>query len=269
MESKKPLPTSPGFLWGALALFGAAVTLTACNSTHETPSDILSIGFSYSKSPYVCADPPFEDTDYDVHRSGLGFEIDVVRAVLEPLGYDFRPVYLPYDELNPALAAGRLDAAATVRPEVASAFYSEEFDAFHNYAITRPDSKPPLEHLEDLARRNVVAWEGAKLDLGPEFAEAVARAASYRELGNQHSQVQLFFEGQVDTLVIDNLIFRFFAKQAGEDPEQFEFHDILAPSTAFKVGFASESLRDDFDQGLAALRKSGEYERIVRSYTDR
>ncbi len=229
---------------------------------------ILRVGFSFSKPPFVLADPPFTDADYDVEGGGLGLEIDIFRTVLEPLGHSFRPVYLDYDALNPELAAGHIDAAATVRPELDDAFYTGMFVSFHNFAITRSSAARPIDRVEDLAGRNVVAWEGAHFDLGEQFAAAVEQAASYRELGNQHGQVQDFLDGSSDVLVIDGLVFRHWARAGGLDPDAFEFHEIFEPITTFRAGFWSDTLRDGFDAGLKELRSSGEYQRIVDSYVD-
>ena len=208
---------------------------------------ILRVGFSFSKPPFVLADPPFTDADYDVRGGGLGLKIDLFRTVLEPLGHTFRPVYLDYDALNPELAAGNIDAAATVRPELDDAFYTGVFVSFHNFAITRSGAAGPIDRVEDLAGRNVVAWEGAHFDLGEPFAAAVERAASYRELGNQHGEVQDFLDGSSDVLVIDGLVFRHWARVGGFDPDAFEFHDIFEPVTTFRAGFRSAALRDGFD----------------------
>lgn len=126
----------------------------------------------------------------------------------------------------------------------------------------------PIDRVEDLAGRNVVAWEGAHFDLGEQFAAAVEQAASYRALGNQHGQVQDFLDGSSDVLVIDGLVFRHWARAGGLDPDAFEFHEIFEPITMFRAGFWSETLRDGFDAGLKELRSSGEYQRIVGSYVD-
>ena len=142
---------------------------------------ILRVGFSFSKPPFVLADPPFTDGDYDVEGGGLGLEIDFFR-------------------------------------------------------------------------------------LGESFAAAVELAASYRELGNQHGQVQDFLDESSDALVIDGLVFRHWARASDFDPDAFEFHDIFEPVTTFHAGFRSETLRDGFEAGLKELRTSGEYERVVGSY---
>jgi len=227
---------------------------------------ILRVGFSFSKPPFVLADPPFTDGDYDVEGGGLGLEIDFFRSVLGSLGLSFRPVYLDYDALNPELAAGNIDAAATVRPELDDAFYTGVFVSFHNFAITRSGAAQPIDRVEDLAGRNIVAWEGAHFDLGESFAAAVELAASYRELGNQHGQVQDFLDESSDVLVIDGLVFRHWARASGFDPGAFELHDIFEPVTTFRAGFRSETLRDDFEAGLKELLTSGEYELVVGSY---
>jgi polar amino acid transport system substrate-binding protein len=43
--------------------------------------------------------------------------------------------------------------------------------------------------------------------------------------------------------------------------------EVFAP-TRYKVGFKSKSIKNDFNEGLAALRKSGRYDEIILKYIE-
>ena len=112
----------------------------------------------------------------------------------------------------------------------------------------------------------IVAWQGATKDLGPAFEKAVSKADLYREIADQGKQVLLFLKGRVDVAVIDGNIFDYWAKVHGESSSTFEYHAIFGDRTSFVVGFVSAEIRDDFNEGLRAIKKSGAYEAIFCKY---
>jgi len=223
-------------------------------------ADGLTVGFAIAKPPFVFAETA---NDTDVVN---GIELDLMREALAVKGHTFVPAFMPYNRLGVDLKAGRIDAAATVRPELPGMHYSQEFVYFHNHAITRAAADIAIAESADLAGKRVVAWQGATKDLGPDFARAVENAALYEEVGNQREQVELFLKGQADVLVIDGNIFKYWARQSGEDNAAFTYHSIFGERTGFVVGFTSAKMRDDFDAGLSALKTSGRYDAIFRHY---
>lgn len=223
-------------------------------------ADDYIFGFSYAKPPYVFAKLP-RDT-----KELRGIELDIVREALAIKGHTFTPKFVSYNRLPEELASKTIDAAATVRPERNDVFYSKEFVYFQNFAITRPDGTNPLKSVHDLAGKRVVAWQGATKDLGESYANATKNFELYREIANQQKQVLLFLKGQVNVIVIDGPIFKHWAKAHGHKPSSFIYHPIFGDKTTFVVGFTSKQLRDDFDDGLAELKKTGEYDRIFNSY---
>jgi len=84
-------------------------------------ADELKVAFSFAKPPYVFAEK-LEDT-YDLR----GIELELMAKSLAFKGHTFTPVYTTYERLNGTLLAKRVNAAATVRPELKEAYYSKEF----------------------------------------------------------------------------------------------------------------------------------------------
>ncbi len=229
-------------------------------------ADPLTVGFSYSKPPYVYATEPFKPSDYDVTGDRPGVEFDIVRAALAARSLTFTPQFMSSDQLNQHLQDGRIDAVATVRPEVPTAFYSDNFVRFRNYAITRKDFGRPIKDIRDLAGTSTVAWQGAHFDLGKDFEAATKTTDLYREFVDQQTQVLGFLKKRANVIVIDNLIFRHWAQTLGSDPDSFVFHDIFPEHTTFVVGFTSERMRDEFNLGLREIKRSGVYADIYRKY---
>jgi len=240
-----------------VVLLGAVFSVLAAQLSHAKN---LVIGFSYAKPPYVFAPSPRQTGD----RRGI--ELEIVEAALAQNGHKFEPYFYSYNQLNDALKSGKVDAIATVRPELDWPFYSDEYVFYHNFAITRAETKPPITGISSLSSRSIVAWEGASKDLGKNYAKAVTRAKTYQEVGDQQQQVLQFLHGRVNTLVIDGMIFRYWANMLGFNPDDYLFHSIFGGKTHFVMGFTSKSLRDDFSAGLRIIQKNGTYDDIYRKY---
>lgn len=239
------------------ALLAAVISVLPRYSAY---AEELVIGFSYAKPPYVFAQSPRQTGD----RRGI--EIEIVEAALAERDHSFEPRFYSYNRLNDALKSGKVDAIATVRPELDWPFYSDEYVFYHNFAITRAETKPEITGIKSLSSRSITAWEGATKDLGPVYAKAVAEASNYQEIGDQQQQVLQFLHGRVNTLVIDGMIFRYWARVLGFNPDDYLFHSIFGGKTRFVMGFTSKSLRDDFNTGLRILEKNGTYDAIYRKY---
>ncbi len=232
----------------------------------------LKVGFSFAKPPFIFAKRPFEKRFYDVNNEGLGLEIDIFKAALTVKGsHTLKPVYMPYDQLTYELNDGKIDAAATVRAELAERFYSEEFVYFHNFAITKSEKNISITGLNDLKGKSIVAWQGAKFDLGKSFENVVKDNPKYIEKADQKIQVGMFLNDRVEVLVIDQNIFKWWQKvltEPDDTPAPVTYHDLFPEKTGFLVGFLSEKIRDDFNEGLAQIKQDGTYDKIISGYVD-
>ncbi|MEQ8807221.1 MAG: transporter substrate-binding domain-containing protein [Rhodospirillales bacterium] len=221
----------------------------------------MTVAFAIAKPPFVHA------TQTGPAQAGDkgGIELDIMKAALAPRGHSFQALYSTYDQLTGLVLQGRAAAAATVRPENPALFYSNEFVSFHNVAVTRADAPAPAA-IADLAGLSMVAWEGATKDLGPAFAEAAAKSSKYAEMGDQKAQVQAFLDGQFQALIIDGTIFRYWKKVLGGKAADFKFHALFGGHTPFVVGFADETIRNDFNSGLKEIRQNGVYDVLFNSH---
>jgi len=221
----------------------------------------LTVGFGFAKPPFVFAKTPKDQDDL------RGIELEIMRQALAERGHSFDVRYMTYNRLSLSLKTGKIDAAATVRPELEGVYYSDNFVYFHNVAITRKSDNIRLDRLSDLKTRKIIAWQGATKDLGASFNEVANLAPLYRELADQGKQVKLFLRGRVNTIVIDRNIFSYWAKNYGEAPQRYMYHPLFGGRTNFAVGFIKKSWRDDFNWGLRILKKSGRYDALYTKYS--
>ena len=219
------------------------------------------VGFAVAKTPYVFAETP------DQASENRGIEIAVARAAFGEIGLTVVPVYAWRDHLDDLLTNGEIDAASALRASEVEGYISDEAIFFHNLAIVPPGG-PKLARLDDLEGRRVVAWGGAANDLGSDFQAAIPKMATFVEIADQKLQVENFLDGSFDVIVIDKNIFAYWTRQAGKDPDGYVGSELFGPRSGYGFAFTSEGLRDQFNQGLAAIKASGAFEGAYTHYGD-
>lgn len=240
-----------------LPAMGMAVLGCVCADLSQLRAETLTLGFGTNKPPYVYE---FEDR---------GLEFDLVAAALRRAGDDFVPYYAPLERLHLMLKRGELDAmAATNQSSGVDAFYSDSYIDYQNVAVSLARNQITLRNIADLTGYSVSAFQRARYLLGNEFGAMVSGNPLYREEPRQITRNLLLYSGRVQVIIADERIFDAFnplvAKQV--DTQQAVTRHQLFAATPYKVGFLDEEVRDRFNNGLAALRSSGEYERIMARY---
>jgi polar amino acid transport system substrate-binding protein len=226
-----------------LVVILALSALLACGG--EPPGSVR-VAFGTSLAPYVMEQPPG------------GIELDIIRLALHKVGLILEPRFYPQARVPVVLAAGDVDAAATITPETGvRAAYSEPYIAYEDVAVTLRDRHLPIRRLEDLSGLRVMAFINATHYLGNAFRQATRRAARYQETGKQIDQNRLLYAGDVDVVIADRHIFAYLDKQLAESkfpqhPKPVDIHPILTRIN-YQLGFHDPALRDRFNQGLAKI----------------
>ena len=211
--------------------------------------------------------PPFTligDADHSHDREGIW--LDIVREALAYKGHTFTPRIVPYNRFASELNSNHVSAVAIVKGELPPLFVAEETVYFKNFVITHKDLDREIKSLKDLAGLELVSWQGAKSDLGKEFADIVPELALYRETAYQDTQVRVFVRRRVDAIIIDENIFKYFARESGHSSDEYVYNDVIGGRLGFSTGFLSEDIRDDFNEGLESLKSSGRYDAIYHFY---
>lgn len=236
-------------LWLVIALaFGAAVQAAE-----------VRIAFGQSLAPF--AD----------EETGRGVEIDIIRAALQAAGHRLVPGFMPQARVPLALADRQFDGAATLTSDSGVvAAYSGVYIEYLDIVVARQGALVAPLRLPDLAPLRVVGFQNASKYLGPAFAAMVAANPHYTEQANQLSQLRMLFGGQADAIVVEQRIYAHQLKklQASRFTERPFAVDLFRPfaSIPYRVAFRDAALRDQFDAGLARLRKDGSLARLEAAY---
>ncbi|MBL4940786.1 MAG: hypothetical protein JKY81_03895 [Colwellia sp.] len=126
--------------------------------------------------------------------------------------------------------------------------------------VTLADSTLTIDELADLANLKVAAFQNATKFLGERYNTIFTNYTNYIELADQQSQIGLLFSGRVDAVVMEINIFKHLlankrrnSSSRKDYDKEFVIH-FLFNSRAYKAGFKSKKLCEQFDQGIIPTR---------------
>ena len=221
----------------------------------------LRIVFSQYTPPYV-----FED--------GTGIVVEIVRTALEASGHTVKPVYVPIERGFRMFAERQVDGTTIIQEGSGlKAEYSDNFMQYHNRAFVLKSRNLVIRNVADLRNKSVVAFQNADKYLGEDFSRAVTGNPRYKEMAQQDAQAHMLLLGRIDVAVMDESVFRYYrqkliAERKADQAQEYIGYDLFPP-TPYKAAFVERKARDDFNRGIAAMRKDGRYDAIYRKYTER
>jgi polar amino acid transport system substrate-binding protein len=214
---------------------------------------------------------------YNIPEIKSGMEFDIVKEALGLRGYKAIPKYVPFGQKMQEMLNHSVDGVLTVTPDCGiDAFYSAVHIVYQNVAVSLEKNHFSILTINDLKDKSVAAFQEATVYLGKDFAAMAKANGRYQEVANQESQVTLLYNDEADVIVLDKNIFNFFRHHYNYKNRDHEIdasqpvviHRIFSLSP-FSVAFTDNKVRDDFNDGLAELRKSGRYDKIVEKYVGR
>ena len=216
----------------------------------------ITIASSSSSPPYI------------IPEQDRGIAVDLLRAIFAPAGVKVRFLYAPNLRLEHELERGRVDGVYAVPASgVQNSFLTSPLLEYSNVAVTLKQNRIALPDVTSLKRYRIATFQNATRFLGPEFAFAAERSPDYIEVSNQHSQVAMLYNHRVDVIVLERRIFEYFNLQLQREGRQQEVdvHPLFQPAGRH-AAFRTEALSKQFEAGLAALKASGAYQRIIDNY---
>ena len=234
--------------------------LLCCIVSDMAFSEEIKIVFSKYTPPYV-----FED--------GTGIVVDIVRTALEASGHKVTPVCAPIERCFKMFAERQVDGTTIIQESSGlKAEYSDAFMQYYNRAFALKSRNLVIRNVADLKDKSVVAFQNADKYLGADFARAIAGNPQFKEMAQQEAQVHMLLLGRIDVAVMDESIFRYYRQKLiaehKADPAQEVVGNDIFPPTPYKAAFIAPRILDDFNKGIAAMRKDGRYEAIYRKYAE-
>lgn len=201
--------------------------------------------------------PPFESIDPSTGRP-VGLDVDLVNAIAGRWGVRAEIVSLGFDELVDAVAARRVDSAASALPVFEWRTQEVSFSAPYIEAgvVLAVPRGSPIEGPEDLAGRRVAAEWGSEGDA--QVRELQRRLEGKLELVLRESAdaaMEAAARGEADAVVIDAVSLALFNRGEGDlvavgQPLRSDPYVVVVPKGA-------PLLLADLNQALAAMEADG------------
>jgi polar amino acid transport system substrate-binding protein len=223
----------------------------------ETDPKTLRLITSSSIPPYV------------IIEENRGIVTDLMREALALKNYDINLNYSTNKRLMAELKSRRVDGAFNFPPgKIPGFYYSEPIVSYQNVAIALSENNFDIKDISDLAGKSIIAFQNSALFLGPEYKKMSDDNPRHEEVSKQRSQLFMLFMQRTDVIVMEINIFFYYLQEIQQLTgihHPFTIFPIFPKAPRFAV-FSSEKVRDDFNDGLKMLKKSGQYHIIFHRY---
>lgn len=214
--------------------------------------------------------PPFESKNADGTVGGM--EIELFNAIAKDQGFNAN--YIPhawegiFETLNNSTQKGEVIVSAVgateearTKADITDAYY------FSPYRITVMDSQK-LENWESLPKIGISESEDAVTDLPEKFGIKPEQLVAHKTV---FLALQALAQGQVDAVIADATVSQYLLGGETFKPLQSKFHaKNLKAGDGSKLVFAVEKGNPDLvakiNKGLANIKASGEFDKIMTKY---
>lgn len=194
----------------------------------------------------------------------IHFETELFRQLLNELGYQIRFVAAPHARLTRMLQNKELDMAARQGGEpVAGLFYSQPYLEFHNLVFALSDFPDQLHTVQDMSRYSVSSFQNASKILGPEFAQAMKSAPSFREVVDHNQAIDMLQQKRTQLLVLDKITFYRRWSEKNLPAHKVRTFDLF-PKAQHHIGFTNQRLQQQVSLLLKKWQDSGRVEQLQK-----
>lgn len=234
---------------------------------------IISSSFSYAEPEVkkiitVAGDENFPPYEFLDERDGLkvyrGFNIDLIRAVMEINGQELQFLPLPWQEALRALQEGRVDAIGGMKYDAERAQYfdfSEEY-LVNSLAIFVAKDNSIIVELGDLENKRIAVQ---KDDIA--YQKLRGRVLELTATVSQEEAIKLLVAGKVEAVVGNKMAGQYILQRLGAMDSVKSVGGIINPERyGFAVRRDNTELLQKFNEGLRKVKQDGTYDRIYQKW---
>ncbi|HOQ08929.1 MAG TPA: basic amino acid ABC transporter substrate-binding protein [Syntrophomonadaceae bacterium] len=211
--------------------------------------------------------PPFEMQE---GQELVGFDMDLIRAIGEAMGYEVEIKHMDFKALIPSIQSGKIDAAIagmSITPErLESVNFTETyFDAGLIIAVHKDNQD--IKSTEDLKGKKLAAQNGT---IGAAYCDEVKKADASTEVRIFDDIGAAFMElerGGVDAVVNDHPVTAYYLK-VNSDTNVKMVGDIFSADDQYGIAVKKDNtqLLNDLNEGLAKIKEDGTYDEIYSKW---
>ena len=238
---------------GALAAGCGGAQKDAAGSSEK----VLRVGTNADFAPFE-----FQDADGKEYQ---GFDMDLIRAIGKEMGYKVEIQNINFDGLIPAMESGNIDLIAsgmTINDErKAKVLFSEPYYKSGLTIIVKKDNTS-INTFKDLEGKKVA------VQIGTTSAKEVKKLANV-QVKEFNSSADTFMElkaGGVDAVVNDRPVNDYYIMKSGEKGVRALDELLTSEDYGMAINKNNAELQKKVNDALAALKKSGEYDKIFAKW---
>lgn len=206
-----------------------------------------------------------EKPPYIEVASRSGYELELLQKVSNKMHRCAVFVHTPNGRLLELFKQGVADFVSLQRTTPDGTYATLPYISYENVLITRNDLRPPVQTLDNLAGRRVMAFQNAHLFLPPAYTTLTSAFSSYLEVVEQHQLPTMLLKGRVDALVMDKNIFEYYYRQVAPGDQSLHQLPLFGKNSYHLLG-RDPWLVQRFDQALQLFQHSNEYQQLQLKY---
>lgn len=252
-----------------LCAFAMLFCLAACGSKEE-PKDVQKDSGNDVKKYVIATDKGFSPFEFQDEKGNIvGIDMDILAAVAKDQGFEYDLQYIGWDAAIAACQAGQADgmiAGASITDERKASgwiFSDGYYDATQGMAVAKDSD---IKGFEDLKGKKVAVKNGT---MSNTYADSIKDQYGFEvvTVSTSPDMYQAVMGGQVAACFDDTPILKYsimtgdlemkFVEGTENEPAQYGMA-IFNPE--------KQELIDAFNKGLANIKESGEYDKIIAKY---
>jgi polar amino acid transport system substrate-binding protein len=207
---------------------------------------------------------PFEYQD-EKTQEYVGFDMDLIEAIGQQMGYDIKVQGMPFDGLIPGLEAGSIDlviSAMTITEERAKKVnFSQPYYQSGLTIVVRPDDTT-INSFEDLEGKKIAVQIGTT---GSNTAKTI-KDAEIREFNTAPEAFMELKAGGVDAVINDKPVNDYYITQMGGKDGKTVGEPLTAEDYGIATAKKNTELAEMIDNAIDELRSNGEYDKIYEKW---
>lgn len=202
--------------------------------------------------------PPYEFLE---NGNPTGFNIDLIRAVAEVMGFDLEIRLGPWAKARQDLEQGRVDV-------ITGMVYSDERDRYLDFSVPHTMISPalfvrsdsPIQTFDDIRGKEIVVEEA---DIMHDFLKKRDVTSSIVAVADSPEALRLVASGRHDGALMASEVHKFYiAGKSGFNNLRMVRTSFPPQHYCFAVAGGNVALLYKLDQGLVILKSTGKYQEI-------
>ena len=212
---------------------------------------------------------------YTFPKTNSGIELEIISLALSYKNHTLKPVYVPLAQVPISFKEKKVDAAMTdlgidLRPF--GGLYANPAVWYDNVFISLKQNNLTIKQPQDLDGLIVTSFQGG-VHRYPKWLKHVKEKYNYFEQNNQRLQVLVLHKQRVDVILTDINIYKYnvakLKKEKGFKAKEVKIHHFIKLNLMdYRPIFRDKKIRDDFNEGLAHIKKTGEFQAVYDKYVN-